>query len=224
MAQRLDRAFFEVPARTLARRLLGMTLVRELGGRRLAGRIVETEAYVGVKDRCCHSFGGRRTPRNESMYAAAGTCYVYFTYGMHHCMNIVCGEPGEPVAVLLRALEPIEGLDAMHANRAGRSSAARRGPRDLCGGPGKLCAALAIDRSLNGLDLCGDGPLWLERGRVVARAARTPRIGVGEGAWAEKPLRWLDPASPHVSGKKSGLVGAGRAVYDRGAARGRRAR
>ena len=107
---RIPRSFLAVDPEKLARRLLGQRLVRTLGdGTRLAGIIVETEAYLGVRDRAAHSFGGRRTPRNESMFARPGTAYVYFTYGMHHCVNVVCGRRDEPVAVLIRALEPVEG-------------------------------------------------------------------------------------------------------------------
>ena len=105
---RLPRRFYAQDPVTLARALLGQLLVRVTdGGARLAGRIVETEAYLGVPDRAAHTFGGRRTPRNESMWGPAGHAYVYFIYGLHHCMNVVADEPGEPTAVLLRALEPL---------------------------------------------------------------------------------------------------------------------
>lgn len=171
--------------------LLGCTLVRVLAdGVRLSGVIVETEAYVGVRDRACHSFGGRRTPRNEVMYARAGAFYVYFTYGMHFCCNVVCGEADEPVAVLLRALEPTEGLEAMRARRTG----ARR-DRDLCSGPAKLCQAMAIDREQNGVDLVTSADLWIEcpMAAVVGTGSivRGPRIGIGSGnVWTRRLLRF----------------------------------
>ncbi len=102
---------------TVARRLLGQRLVRVTDGRRLSGTIVEVEAYLGADDRAAHTFNGRRTPRNQSMYLSGGHAYVYFTYGMHYCLNVVCGAPGDGVAVLVRAIEPTEGLDLMFARR-----------------------------------------------------------------------------------------------------------
>src|SRR5262249_54888643 len=118
---------------TTARRLLGQELVHVVDGHRLAGRIVEVEAYLGAADRAAHTFGGRRSARNASMWAGGGHAYVYFVYGMHHCLNVVCGPAGSGTAVLVRALEPTEGIEAMFARRP----AARR-PTDLCSGPGGL--------------------------------------------------------------------------------------
>ena len=201
MPERLGRAFFARDPVTLAQDLLGVVLVRVLdSGERLSGVIVETEAYLGVKDRAAHAFGGRRTARNESMYGQPGTAYVYFTYGMHHCVNVVCGGVDEPVAVLIRALEPREGLEAMAANR-GR---VRAPVVSLCSGPGKLCQAMAIDRELDGVDLPSDGRLFLEAGAdgpINARAVRCgPRIGLGDvGVWASRRLRWWVGDSAHVS-------------------------
>ncbi len=111
---------------TVARNLLGQRLVRVDDGRRLAGVIVEVEAYLGLRDRAAHTYGGRRTARNESMYLGGGYAYVYFTYGMHHCLNVVCGGRGDGTAILLRAIEPTEGLEVMFARRA-----AARHTRDL---------------------------------------------------------------------------------------------
>lgn len=203
---RISRSFLAVDPETLARRLLGQRLVRTLDdGTRLAGIIVETEAYLGVRDRAAHSFGGRRTPRNESMYARAGTAYVYFTYGMHHCVNVVCGRRDEPVAVLIRALEPVEGLDVMRTNRAARRTGKQPlRETDLCSGPAKLAQALGITRELDGVNLTGGKPLHLERARTrpLPRAAvlNTPRIGVGyAGRWVARRLRWRLATNPHVS-------------------------
>lgn len=203
--RRLGRRFFAKDPAALARDLLGCELVRILDdGSRLSGVIVETEAYLGTADRAAHSFGGRRTPRNEAMYARPGTAYVYFTYGMHHCFNVVCGKPDEPVAILIRALEPTRGLDRMDLHRSARRKADAR-PLDKCGlcnGPAKLCQALAIDRTLNGVDLTSDPNLLIEPGRPPEpeAVATTPRIGIASaGAWAEKPLRWLVTTSPCVS-------------------------
>lgn len=208
--QKLDREFYSAGSASLARRLLGQRLVRVLeDGTRLSGLIVETEAYVGVIDRASHAFGGRRTARNESMYARPGTAYVYFTYGMHFCMNVACAREGVPQAVLLRALEPQEGMETMTANRGRRHRSVRPwAAHDLCSGPGKLCQALAIDRVLDGVDLV-DGPaMWIERARSRALPAtclgNSPRIGIGSaGPWALKPLRWFIERCPHVSGKRN---------------------
>jgi DNA-3-methyladenine glycosylase len=197
---RAGRRFFARGPAELARRLLGQRLVRVLeNGERLGGLIVETEAYLGAPDRAAHSFGGRRTARVEPMYGEPGTSYVYFTYGMHFCFNVVCGRVGEPVAVLIRALEPMEGVERMRELRGGVAD------RDLCRGPARLCEALAIDRRLNGVDLAADGRLFIEvaRGRPMEsrHLANTPRIGVGyAGRWARRRLRWHVRASPHVSG------------------------
>src|SRR5262245_56893700 len=118
---RMTSEDYGLPAARLARELLGCVWVRTLdSGARLAGRIGETEAYLGVKDKASHTYGGRRSARNEPMWGAPGLAYVYFTYGMHHCFNVVCGREGEPVAVLLRALEPVEGLEQMREHRSTR--------------------------------------------------------------------------------------------------------
>ena len=179
-------------------------------GRRRSGLIVETEAYLGVRDKAAHAYAGKRTARNESMYARPGTAYVYFTYGMHHCVNVVCGDEGEPVAVLLRALQPIEGLDAMRRARvaSGRRRTGASGLRDtdLASGPAKLCQALSIDRSLDGIDLVDAASLHVESGGASdpttppGRVARSPRIGVGYAEeWAARRLRWFLSGNPHVS-------------------------
>ena len=182
-----------------ARRLLGQRLVRIVDGRRVAGLIVEVEAYLGPPDRAAHTWGGRRTPRNESMWRGGGRAYVYFTYGMHYCMNVVCGPVGAGTAVLVRALEPTEGLDDM----AGRRRAARR-ETDLCSGPARLAQALAIDRALDGADLRTGPELWIEAVRArslpARRLAAGPRVGVDyAGAWAKRRLRFWVRGNPHVS-------------------------
>jgi DNA-3-methyladenine glycosylase len=213
---RAARPFFARDPKTLARDLLGQRLVRILDdGTRLAGLIVETEAYLGVGDRAAHSYGGRRTARNEAMYARPGTAYVYFTYGLHHCFNVVCGREGEPVAVLVRALEPTEGLAAMRELRNG----ARKGPRTalpataLCSGPARLCQALAIDRGLNAVDLAADAGLFVEVARPgpIARGliGSSGRIGIEyAGEWAARPLRWFIRGNPHVSAARNRVAAA----------------
>ena len=196
MSPRLTRRFYRRDSETVARALLGQKLVRMVDGRRIAGLIVETEAYLGLPDMAAHTYGGRRTPRNETMWGDAGHLYVYFTYGMHHCANVVAGRAGDPVAVLLRALDPVENLDAMRRRR-------RRGV-DLCSGPARLCQALAIDRTLDGLDLVNGRSLFIEPQRrsstLQRRVVTAPRIGIAfAGPWARKPLRFYIRDNPHVS-------------------------
>lgn len=196
---RLPRSFFRRDAVTVARELLGQRLVHSAGDTRTAGLIVETEAYLGVPDRAAHTHGGRRTERVRSMWGDGGHAYVYLIYGMHHCMNVVAGSDGDPVAVLIRALEPVESLDAMRARRP-----RARAETDLCSGPGKLCAALGIDRDLDGADLVAGERLFVERARDATlpdrRIASGPRIGVDyAGEWAHEPLRFWIRDNPHVS-------------------------
>lgn len=202
-AERLDSAFFRRPATDLARSLLGQRLVRVVGGRRIAGRIVETEAYLGRVDKAAHSYRGR-TERNASMWGPAGTAYVYLIYGMHHCMNVVAGEEGDPVAVLVRALEPEEGADLMASQRL----RAKR-PTDLCSGPGKLAQALGIDRRLDGVLMTQSDALFVERCRRRTLPARLigcgPRVGVAYAEeWAKEPLRFWVRDNPHVSRQRGG--------------------
>lgn len=171
-------------------------------GTRLAGRIVETEAYLGEADRAAHSFGGRRTARNESMWGEAGHAYVYFVYGMHHCMNVVAEGPGRPAAVLLRALEPVAGHETMRRLRLGGRPARRLADTDLCSGPAKLAQALQLDRSLDGADLVTGERVYIERGGRIApsRIVAARRVGVDyAGDWASRPLRFYLAGNPHVS-------------------------
>jgi len=194
-------AFSDDPIR-VARRLLGQRLVALHRGKRVAGLIVEVEAYLGVRDRASHTSGeggGRRTARNAAMFLEGGHAYVYFTYGMHHCFNVVCGKADDGVAVLVRALEPTEGLKTMFSRRA----RARR-EKDLCSGPAKLTQALGINRRHDGIDLRSNRSLWVERVRARALPASkiiaTPRVGVAyAGQWARKPYRFYVRDNPHVS-------------------------
>lgn len=194
---RLPRAFYQRDTETVARELLGQRLVHVVDGQRLTGLIVETEAYLGVRDRACHSFGDRRTPRTESLYLAGGHAYVYFIYGMHFCFNAVTRREGEPEAVLVRAVEPIEGRDIMRSRRP-----SARHEVDLTNGPGKLCAAMGITRACDRLSLDGS-ELFIEQGdRTFTddEIVRTPRIGV---AYAQEaagwPLRFTVQGHPCVS-------------------------
>ncbi len=184
---------------TVARRLLGQRLVRVIDGRRLGGTIVEVEAYLGSEDQAAHTFRGRRTASNGSMFLEGGHAYIYFTYGMHHCLNVVTGKAGDGTAVLLRAIEPVEGLKWMFARR----TVATRDTQ-LCSGPAKLTQALALSRSEDGLDLARSPQLFIERLRrrqlPANRVVSTPRIGVGyAGSWARRRLRFHIKGNPHVS-------------------------
>lgn len=190
---------FDTDPVTVAQRLLGQRLVRIHRGLRLAGTIVETEAYLGLEDRAAHTFNGRKSARNRSMYLPGGHAYVYFTYGMHYCLNVVCGAEDEGVAVLIRAIEPTEGLAEMRRRRK-----AARKDTDLCSGPAKLTQALNIDRSLDGADLLAGRTLFFERLRRRAlpssRIDAGPRIGVAyAGEWAARPLRFHVRGNPFVS-------------------------
>jgi len=191
----------------VARDLLGRYLVRRLpleggetGGARLVLRLVETEAYLGAPDRASHAWAGRRTARNESLYLPGGHAYVYFIYGMHFCLNAVTGRADVGSAVLLRAGEPVEGVERMAMNR--RWTRAPR-PGDLAGGPGKLCQALAIDRALDGVRLdLRTGELAITEGEPAApeEVAEGPRIGVDyAGEHAAWPLRFALRGNRHVS-------------------------
>ncbi|MGD1991650.1 MAG: DNA-3-methyladenine glycosylase [Anaerolineae bacterium] len=195
--RRLSRDFFARDTLTVARELLGQRLVRIVEGERLCGRIVESEAYVGEADEACHASCGR-TARNAVMYGPPGHAYVYLIYGIHHCLNTVTVREGYPAAVLIRALEPVEGLDRMRMLRGGRPD------RELTNGPGKLCQALAIDLDLNGADLCAsNADLFLEYGdRVDEGAVRTgPRVGIrGDEAAMAAPWRFYLANNSHVSG------------------------
>jgi DNA-3-methyladenine glycosylase len=189
----LPADFYDRPTELVARDLLGMILECHAPEGIASGRIVETEAYVGEHDLACHAAAGR-TRRTEPLYGPPGIAYVYFIYGMYWCFNAVTRGVGEPSAVLVRALEPVDGLDLMRA---------RRGPRikrhvDLTNGPGKLCQALGISKTHNLLPL-QKPPLIIRHGREVPReaVAVTPRIGISQSA--DWPLRWFVADSPFVS-------------------------
>ncbi|HEY2598801.1 MAG TPA: DNA-3-methyladenine glycosylase [Candidatus Dormibacteraeota bacterium] len=176
----LGPEFFDRDTVTVARDLLGKVLFREVDGERMWGRLVEVEAYLGPDDLAAHSSGGRRSRRNEVMYGLPGHAYVYFTYGMHHCLNFVTRERGVPQAVLVRALEPGPGV--------GRS-----------GGPGLVCRALHIDRELNGSPLVPPSIYVIDDGAARRPVYATPRIGIGQqGEWTDRPLRFCWD-SPHLS-------------------------
>lgn len=204
-AQRpLPHSFYRRSTEVVARDLLGRDLWRLLPGPRIAGgRIVEVEAYFGHEDPASHAY--RRTPRSEIMYGPPGLAYVYFTYGMHCCLNVVCEPGGTAGAVLIRAIEPKRGIEEM-AERRGAAAFNRKGRLRLgaiCSGPGKLTQALAIDLALNGADLRGP-EIWLSEGEGPlpdAKVEITPRVGIRRGA--ELPARFIVPDSPCLS-RRSG--------------------
>ena len=186
----------ELPADTaaLARFLIGKLLMRQLPEGKISGRIVETEAYV-VGDAAGHAYGGM-TPRNRSLFLERGHAYVYLAYGVSYMLNVSSETPGIGAGVLIRALEPLEGIAIMARNRGTERV------RNLARGPGRLAAALKIDRSLDGLDLCKKGPLWLSRdGLEAGKIGKSVRIGISRDA--ERVLRFYLRASPFVSGPKS---------------------
>jgi DNA-3-methyladenine glycosylase len=190
----LPVAFYARDTELVARNMLGAILECHTPDGVASGRIVETEAYLGQHDPACHAAVGR-TARTGPLYGPPGTSYVYFIYGMHWCVNAVTREEGLPSAVLIRALEPLEGVDLMWRRRPG----ARR-VEELTNGPARLCRALGIAGSHNGLPLQRP-PLLVRRGRSVPDGAIgiTPRIGISKAA--EWPLRWLVADSPFVSGR-----------------------
>lgn len=169
----LPNSFYQRPTLTVARDLLGCVVVRMLNGQRLAGRITEVEAYIGEEDQASHAARGQ-TPRNQAMYAPGGLAYVYLIYGMHYCLNVVTETAEFPAAVLLRAIEPVDGVALMQANRG------QQPVRNLLNGPAKLCQALQIERSFNQHDLTAGHTLWLEAGEPVPDGAvrATARINV----------------------------------------------
>ncbi len=199
---RLERAAYMMDTRDVAKRLLGCTLVRTRDGVRLAGTIVETEAYMGPDDLGAHSARGR-TKRTEAMFGPPGHAYIYLIYGIHHCVNAVTQSEGIPHAVLIRAIEPVDGVALMRELRRNtRTGALPARDTDIADGPGKLCQALDISRKLYGTDIVSGGDLWIEAGELLSadKIGISPRIGVDyAGEWAEKPLRFWIRDNPHVS-------------------------
>jgi DNA-3-methyladenine glycosylase len=193
-AATLPVSFFGHPAEQVAPDLLGARVISLVDGERTVGRIVETEAYLGYDDPASHGYRHRRNQRNAALFGPPGTWYVYLSYGVHWCANLVCEEEGKASAVLLRALEPLEGLDVMRRRRGGGGVA----DRDLCSGPGKLCQALGITRGLDGAPMT--------RGMLVVAPpdprsppaiVTTRRIGITKAA--DWPLRFTIAGSPWIS-------------------------
>lgn len=189
--RKLNQSFYLQPTLKVARELLGKIIVRQLDGKILAGRIVETEAYVGENDPACHAYGGM-TPRNKIMYLPGGHAYVYFTYGMHYCFNVVTEKEGFPAAVLIRAVEPIEGIEIMKKFRNTDDI------YNLTNGPAKFCQAFKIDKSLNGVSLLGDEIFIIDPGiEMQFKIGRIQRIGISVGT--DKKWRFFIQGNPFVS-------------------------
>jgi len=220
LAGRLPRSFFDRDPVLVAPELLGKLLRRDA----LLARIVEVEAYRGASDAASHAFRAK-TARNATMFGPPGHLYVYFTYGMHYCANIVCWPEGEPGAVLLRALAPLSGLEEMAARRygsrepaVGQRSGSQHGavpqgrrrpwrPEELCSGPAKLCQAFGLDRTADGYDLVSghDDVVLLDDGtQPPDEPSAGARIGLSRNCAArDKPWRWWIPGEPSVSGRRS---------------------
>jgi DNA-3-methyladenine glycosylase len=196
--RRLTKRFYERDPVSVARELIGCVLVHAHPEGHVSVRLVETEAYRGEHDPGSHGYRGE-TPRNRVMFGPAGRLYVYFTYGMHWCANVVCGRAGACAAVLLRAGEPIEGIEAMRARRP-----AVRKDRLLAAGPARLTQALGIARDQNGASLLRGSSLWIYEDAVTseyraAEIAQTVRVGLTEGLGDDLPWRFVVPGHPHAS-------------------------
>jgi len=199
MGEKLPQEFYtRSSVVTVARELLGKLLVvPSPAGARISAKIVEVEAYRGPQDRAAHSYGGRRTKRTETMYGVGGTAYVFFVYGMYNQFNVVTNAAGAPHAVLIRAVEPVEGIELMRKRRPHKTD------HNLTNGPGKLCIALGIDRSLDAADLTGN-KVWIEAGEHISRSRilAGPRIGIDYAEdWVDKPWRFWIKNNPYVSRK-----------------------
>ena len=194
----LKQSFFIKETTQTAEKLLGCYLIRTIKGKKLIGRIVETEAYLGLDDPCCHSFKGSYTDRTKTMYLPGGHSYIYFTYGMHYCFNVVTGDINSPEAVLIRAVQPIKGLNEMKRNRN------KDQLTELCSGPGKLCQAFQITKSLNAKKLSQEGEIYISKGEKVREVELDSRVGLplheDSSYWF---LRFYIKGNPFISLKRN---------------------
>lgn len=184
--KRLERDFYIVPTLKVAKNLLGKVLVRVYKGKRLAGKIVETEAYIGPYDRASHAYLGKKTKRNKAEFLIGGHIYIYLVYGMYWQLNISTEKEGVPTCVLIRALEPVEGVREMRELRG------EKDVNNLTDGPGKLCQALALDGSFYGVDLCESDKIWIEDGKRVKEKdiVETSRIGIDYAGPYWSKIKW----------------------------------
>lgn len=200
--KKLDRDFYLRDTLIVAEDLLGKLLVHRTGDCVMIARIVETEAYTGMEDKGSHSFGGRRTNRNETMYHIGGTAYVYLIYGMYYCFNVVTEAAEKPSAVLVRAVEPLEGNICMAHLRYGREydTLSYKQKLGLGNGPGKLCMSMGIGKAENGLDLCGSKLYVCDAEKESFRIKTSPRINIDyAGEYAKKPWRFFIDGNKYVS-------------------------
>ncbi len=192
MQRKLKVEFYNRPTLRVAKELLGKYLVVNRKGKKLSGKIVETEAYCGLNDPASHAYGGM-TPRNKIMFGEPGHAYVYFTYGMYYCLNVITERKGFPAGVLIRALEPKDGIDIMMKRRK------KERLEELTSGPGKLCQAMGIDKAFYGADLTGKTIYIEDRGEKAGKIVSTNRIGIDEGK--EKKWRFYIRDNRFVSKK-----------------------
>ena len=188
----IDKSYFKSDALFLAKDLLGKVLVREIDGKIIKSKIVETEAYIGKTDKACHAYNGKRTTRTEVLYSEGGVAYVYLIYGMYNCLNVVTGEKEEAEAVLIRALEPLNEFNYISNKRFNEDyeKLSNQKKISLTNGPGKLCKALSIDRSLNYCKLYEKGELYIEEGDNESfDVVTTKRIGI-DYAEEAKDFMW----------------------------------
>lgn len=196
---KLTRKFYTRNVHTVAKELLGKIFVRKIADGILAGKIVELEAYDGKIDEAAHTFHGK-TKRNEVMYKGGGLLYVYFTYGMHFCCNVVTGKKEEGRAILIRALEPIEGIMKMSSNRFGKEECTYKELMNLTTGPAKICEAFDIKREQNGIDLCGDEIFILDAPKIIKSSiTASTRIGIKKSV--NLPWRYYIKNNPYISRK-----------------------
>ena len=201
----LENDFFKRDTVEVAKNLIGKKIIRNISGNFFCAKIVETEAYLGLNDKACHSYGGNITKRNKTLYLEGGHIYVYLIYGMYNLLNIVTRDKDHPEAVLIRAIEPVDNLDGISQNRFGKNykDLSNYQKKNLCNGPGKLSMALCIDRSLNEKILSEDY-LFILDGENLSNEdiVTTKRIGIDyAGEDAKLPLRFYLKNNPHVSSK-----------------------
>jgi len=170
----LNREFYLQNAEIVAKELLGKYIVRKYEDKKIVCKIVETEAYIGPEDKACHAYNNRCTERTKVMFEEGGKAYIYFIYGMYYCLNIVVEREGKPEAVLIRGVEPVENREEIEKNRKIKS----KKEQDLTNGPGKLCTALKIDKSLNGYDITKKGELYIVEGESAVDIKSTTRINI----------------------------------------------
>ncbi|MDK2946554.1 MAG: DNA-3-methyladenine glycosylase [Geotoga sp.] len=194
----MNRDFFKQDAVTLAKDLLGKMLVRKVEGRIINSLITETEAYVGPEDKGSHAYNNKRTKRTETMFKEGGHAYIYLIYGMYNCLNIVCSEKDKPEAVLIRAVEPLNEIEYIRMNRKIKSNKVE----DLTNGPGKLCQALDIDTSLDGIDLLNNSVLYIQDNLSNHEIVASKRINIDyAGEYANKLWRFYIKDNKFISKK-----------------------